>query len=203
MNLQLERDTLKPQHEECLSLHHYRVWFLVLGITVMAAGAAAIASAFAATLTTVLVFGALLIAGGAVQLVNAFLARSWRGFFVYALVGVMHLLVGGIMVEKPFRAAAALTLVLAVTFLAGGLARLIYGALNRFPGRGWVLLNGAVTLLLGLMIWQDWPESSVWVIGLFVGIDLFFSGWSWVMLGLALRASEPREAAAPAALAPA
>ena len=63
---------------------------------------------------------------------------------------------------------------------------------ERFSAWPWVLLNGVVTLLLGISIWRQWPESSLWVIGLFVGIDLIFNGWSWVMLALAARSSMPQ-----------
>jgi uncharacterized membrane protein HdeD (DUF308 family) len=89
-----------------------------------------------------------------------------------------------------------LTLFLAISLLVGGTMRLIFGLVQDFAGRGWVLLNGLITLLLGVAIWRQWPESSNWVIGLFVGIDLIFSGWSWVMLGLLVK-SAPTGAPTP------
>jgi uncharacterized membrane protein HdeD (DUF308 family) len=58
---------------------------------------------------------------------------------------------------------------------------------ERFHGWGWVLANGIVTLILGVLIWREWPESALWVIGMFVGIDMLFAGWSWVMTALAVR----------------
>ena len=100
----------------------------------------------------------------------------------------------------PLVAAEGLdALLLAATFLAGGLIRIVITLLDRFPGWPWVLLNGFVTLLLGILIWRQWPESSFWVIGLFVGIDLLFSGWSWVMLGLLVRDTGPQAPASGAA----
>ena len=56
---------------------------------------------------------------------------------------------------------------------------------DRFPGWGYVLTNGVITLVLGIMLWRQWPEDSLWVIGLFLGIDLFVSGCTWAMLALA------------------
>ena len=88
-------------------------------------------------------------------------------------------------------AAEVLTLILAVAFLVGGSVRIVVVLTERFSAWPWVLLNGVVTLLLGILIWRQWPESSLWVIGLFVGIDLIFNGWSWVMLALAVRAIPP------------
>jgi uncharacterized membrane protein HdeD (DUF308 family) len=191
MDLQLEHNRLNPNYEECLRLHHCWPWFLILGIAIMVLGAAAIGSAFIATLMTVMVFGILLLVGGVVQVINAFLARTWRGFFTLALVGALQLIIGGLMIEHPLEAGEALTLMMAIAFVFGGVTRLIYGVMQSFSGRGWVLLNGLVTLVLGLAIWRGWPQSSVWVIGLFVGIDLLFSGWSWVMLGLAVKYAAP------------
>ena len=56
-----------------------------------------------------------------------------------------------------------------------------------FPHWGWVLIGGIINLTLGIMIWMQWPEASLWVIGLFIGIDLIFTGWTWVMLALSVR----------------
>ena len=185
-------DQLNPRYEEYLRLHRCWPWFLALGILLMAVGAAAIGAAAFATGLTILVCGILLVAGGAIQIVNAFLARSWRGFFVHLLTGILHLVVGELMIEHPERAALVLTLMLAVAFLVGGALRISYALIERFAGWHWVLLNGAIALLLGVSIWRQWPASSDWVIGLFVGIDLLFAGWSWVMLGLLVKASAPQ-----------
>jgi uncharacterized membrane protein HdeD (DUF308 family) len=189
--MELQRNPYNAKAEECLRLHHCWAWFLALGVAVMAIGALAIGAAFIATFTTIFVFGILLLAGGVVQLVNAFLARSWRGFFVQLLVAAIHLVVGTLMLEYPVQAAEALTFLLAVGLLVGGISRIAFALLEDFSGRGWVLANGIITLLLGIAIWRQWPESSLWVIGLFVGIDLLFSGWSWVMLGLIVKGAAP------------
>ena len=181
-------DPFDRRREECLRLHHYWLWFILLGALLMVVGFLAIGSSFIATLATVVVFGYLLLAGGVVQIVNAFLVRNWGGFFLHLLAGLIRLVLGALMVQHPLSAAAGLTLMIAAGFLVGGAFRILYTLLHRFEGWGWVLLNGCVTLLLGLMIWQQWPESSEWVIGLFVGIDLLFNGWSWVILGLTVKA---------------
>jgi uncharacterized membrane protein HdeD (DUF308 family) len=191
-------ESINPRFEEMLRLRKYWAWLLALGITLVLLGVAAMGAQLVVTLTTVLVFGILLLAGGVVQVVNAVLARGWRVFFLHLMAGVLHLVVGGLMIDRPVRAAEALTLMLAVAFLVGGSLRIVYVLLERFPGSAWVLLNGVVTLLLGVGIWRQWPGSSLWVIGLFVGIDLVFNGWSWVMLAMALKALPPgRRVVAP------
>jgi uncharacterized membrane protein HdeD (DUF308 family) len=68
-----------------------------------------------------------------------------------------------------------------------GVFRIVFALSERFAGWPWVLLNGAVTLMLGFLIYKQWPASGLWVIGLFVGIELIFNGWAWVMLALGLR----------------
>jgi uncharacterized membrane protein HdeD (DUF308 family) len=157
----------------------------------MVVGVVALCSTFITTLASILVFGILLMAGGVVQIVNAFLGRSWRGFFLHLLAGILQLIVGELLIEHPVVAAEGLTLLLAVGFLIGGALRLVYALVENFPGRGWVLVNGLVVFALGVSIWRQWPASSLWVIGLFIGIDLIFSGWSWVNLGLIVKAPRP------------
>jgi uncharacterized membrane protein HdeD (DUF308 family) len=187
---------LNPRFEDRLRLQKCWLWFLILGIVLILVGMIAMAAPFVATLTTVLFFGILLAAGGVVQIVNSILGSSWRGFFLHLLSGLLHLIIGGLMIERPDRAAEVLTLILAVAFLVGGSLRVIYVLMNRFTGWPWVLLNGLITLFLGVAIWRQWPESSIWVIGLFVGIDLVFNGWSWVMLAMLVKAPVRGNAAA-------
>lgn len=191
LDLNLERERLNPHHEECLRIHHCWPWFFFLGIATIGVGIAAISSACTATLATVTLFGYLLLAGGIIQIVNAFLARNWRGFFLLALIGLLHFFAGELMIEHPGKVAEVLTVMLAIAFLVGGVARLIYCFMHSFPGQTWVLFSGLITLLLGLSIWRQLPESSEFIIGLFIGIDLIFSGLSWVMLGLAIKSLAP------------
>ena len=180
---------LNPRYEECLRLHKCWAWFLALGIVLIGIGAVAIAYALMATLATVLFFGILLLVSGVVQLVNAPLSRHWSGFFTHLLGAIVHLVIGAILVDRPLRAAEGLTLILAVAFLIAGGLRLLVALIQHFPGGNWVLLNGLVTFLLGVSIWRQWPEASLWVIGTFVGIDMIFNGWSWVMLAMAVKAA--------------
>jgi uncharacterized membrane protein HdeD (DUF308 family) len=191
MNDQLELNHINPRFGEYLHLGKRRVWFVSLGIVLMVVGSLAIAAAFIATLTSVVVFGIFLFCGGVVQIVNAILARTWKGFILHVFAGLLYLVVGGLMVVHPIEAAEGLTLMLAAAFLVGGAMRMIYAFMHSFAGSGWVLVNGFISLLLGISIWRQWPESSLWVIGLFIGIDLVFNGWLWVMLGLMVKGPPP------------
>jgi len=188
-------DSLNPRYEESLRLRRYWGWFLLLGVVLMILGVAAISSPYLTeltTFTTVFMCGILLMCGGVVQIVDAFLAQSWRGFFVHMMVGILHGVVGLLMVSHPVVLAAGITLVLAAGFLVAGAAQIVMAMIQRFSGWGWTLFNGAIALLLGILIWRQWPESTEWVIGLFVGIDLLFTGWSWVALGLIVKDVAPQ-----------
>ena len=178
---------------ELESLRGIWVCLLFMGIGLIILGAFAISSALIATLATTLVFGILLLLGAVFQIGTAFWGRSWRGFFLHLLAGVLYLIVGLFMIENPVEAALGLTLVVAAYLLVGGILRIVLSVVERFDGWGWVLLNGVVSLLLGVAIWRQWPLSGLWVIGLFVGIEMLFNGLSLLMLGLALR-SAPKAA---------
>jgi uncharacterized membrane protein HdeD (DUF308 family) len=182
----------KPTHGNSATVDRQtlgRWWFVfvLLGIVLMGIGAAAVGTAFATTIAAMLIFGIILVCGGVIQLVSAFIARTWNAFLLHAMVGVLHLVVGALMIEHPVVAAAGLTLMLATLFLVGGIIRVTYALTQSFSGRYWVLANGALSLVLGVLIWRHWPDSSLWVIGLFVGIDLLVNGWSWVMVGLSVK----------------
>jgi uncharacterized membrane protein HdeD (DUF308 family) len=159
-------------------------WFVALGVLLIIVGTMAIGASMMATLATVLVFGTLLLIGGGMQVVGAFFSRQWRGFFLGVLTGLLYLIVGMLMVSNPLEAAAGLTLVAAVFLMIGGTVRIVVALSERFESWGWVLLHGVITAALGVLIWRQWPVSGLWAIGLFVGIEMLFSGWSWLMLGL-------------------
>jgi uncharacterized membrane protein HdeD (DUF308 family) len=183
---------LNPSPTELLSAEREHLgknwfWLLILGILLIVVGLMAISAAFVATLATVLVFGILFLIGGVMDIANAFWARRWRGFWLHLLAGILYVVLGFFLIQQPLAAAEAFTLVMAVTFFIGGLFRIVFALVERFHGWEWVLLNGIVTLILGVMIWRRLPEASFWVIGLFVGIDLLFDGWSWVIAALTVR----------------
>lgn len=163
-------------------------WLVALGIALVVIGVAAMSLPFAASLATALALGVTLIMGGVAQLVGAFWTRDWSGFFLVLLMGVLYSVLGVLFLNRPVEAMLALSLLLACMLLVGGAFRTIASAWYQFPQWGWVFVGGLLELALGLMIWLEWPSAaSLGVIGLFVGIDMMFSGWTWIMLGLRLR----------------
>src|SRR5688572_29807104 len=126
-----------------------------------------------------------MIGGGVLQAVHAFTCKAWSGFFIDLLTGILYAVVGFMIVANPGATAVALTLLISMFLIFGGIFRIVVAVAVRFQNSVWLLLHGAVNLLLGIAIWRQWPLSGLWVIGLFVGIDMLLNGWSLVMLGFA------------------
>lgn len=108
---------------------------------------------------------------------------------------VLSIVIGALFLRAPVQALLTLTLLVACFLMVGGIFKIVAALSHRFAAWGWPLLSGAVDLILGVLIWQEWPASAFWVIGLFVGINLIFRGINWIALGLSLR-SLPRAATA-------
>jgi uncharacterized membrane protein HdeD (DUF308 family) len=162
-------------------------WFLVLGIALVVLGTVALAMPLLATLTSVLLFGWLVVFGGVFEAVAAFSAPKWTGVLLQLLSGILGVVVGALLVIHPLAGAGALTLLLAAFFFVGGFFRIGAAVMLRFPAWGWAVAGGIVTVLLGALIWAQWPASAVWVIGTFVAIDLLLRGWSWIMFAISAR----------------
>jgi uncharacterized membrane protein HdeD (DUF308 family) len=162
-------------------------WFLGLGILLIVLGTIALGSSAVMTLATMVFVGWLMIGGGVLQAVHAFACKGWSGFFIDLLTGILYTVVGFMIVANPGATAIALTLLISMFLIFGGLFRIVVALAVRFQNWIWLLLHGVVNLLLGIAVWRQWPLSGLWVIGLFVGIDMVFNGWSLVMLGLAAK----------------
>ncbi|WP_295389279.1 HdeD family acid-resistance protein [uncultured Thiodictyon sp.] len=163
-------------------------WLLALGLSSIALGTLGLYMTFAMTVITVLVFGVLILAAGIFQLVHAFTCISWKSVLWHVLIALLYVAAGVDIMVDPVRASAILTLVLAGLLIAVGVLRgLMAFQLRAAHGWFWPLLSGLVSIGLGAMIIAQWPISGLWVIGLFVAIELLFNGWSYVFIALAAR----------------
>jgi uncharacterized membrane protein HdeD (DUF308 family) len=184
-----------PDSSSTHELHSYRnQWwcFLLLGIALVVLGSLCIIDPFVPTLASVIVLGFLLIAGGITQIVSSFWAGKWSGMLMHLLIGVLYVVVGYMIIDAPVINMVLITKFIAIFLIVSGAFRAISALVVRFPDWGWALLNGCITLLLGIIINRQLPEAALWVIGLFVGIEMLFNGWAWVMLALDLRAVAKR-----------
>lgn len=153
-------------------------WLLVI------LGILALASPLVAGLSITMLIGVLLIAGGIAQLFMVFRAGSFGSGITLVILGGLSLVAGLYTITQPAAALGALTLFLAFYFVASGILEVI-GAVSARPadGWGWVLAGGIVSVLLGIMIWQQFPFSGVWAIGILVGARLLISGITFITIG--------------------
>jgi uncharacterized membrane protein HdeD (DUF308 family) len=168
-------------------IHDSWGWFVALGIALIVLGAACIVSNVAATLATVLVFGWLLLIGGVFALIQAFRTRTWSGFFLCLLSALLRGFTGYLLIRYPITGEISLTLILASFFIVGGTFRAIGAGALQFPQWGWAVLSGIISVALGVMLLVQLPVSSLWFIGLAIGIDFIFDGGAFIALGSALR----------------
>jgi len=164
-----------------------RTWLWIAGIVSIVMGGAAVLFPFAATLAAELVFGAILVVSGIVELVRAFAMRQNGSLIWNALFGLAALVAGGILLAWPFQGMVTLTIVLGVFFLLGGTFKLIASfGLRPFAGWGWIGFSGALSMLLGVLVLFGLPGTALWVIGLLVGIDLIFLGIAEIAMASAI-----------------
>lgn len=170
-------------------------WIVALGVVYLLAGFVALGSVLSATVVSVFLVGIMMIIAGVAEVINAFEVRGWGKFLLWLLLGVLYIVAGLVTFQNPVLAAAVLTLILGAALVASGIMRIILAfSVQREAPWIWVLLSGAITLVLGALILARWPVSSLYVLGLFLGIDLIFAGAGWLGLGLGLRRRSPAAA---------
>lgn len=164
------------------------VWFLVLGIVLLAAGVAAIAFPWLSTIAAKIALGWLFLLAGAVLAVHAFSAQQWSGFLWGLLVGALYLVAGAYLAFLPLSGILTLTILLAALFIAEGVLEVIMAVRVRpHEGWGWLLLSGLVAIAVGALIAFDLPSSATWAIGLLAGVNLISTGLGFVFVALAGR----------------
>jgi uncharacterized membrane protein HdeD (DUF308 family) len=173
-------------------------WFLALGILLVLAGAAAIAFPFLSTVAAKIAIGWIFLVAGVVEVIHAFYVKRWAGFFWNLLIGLLYIVAGGWLAFFPLTGILTLTIVIAALFIAEGIIELVMGFRMRpHEGWGWVVFSGLVAVAAGLLIALSLPASAVWALGLLAGVNLLFSGWSFIALSLSgKRAGEEGIAAA-------
>jgi uncharacterized membrane protein HdeD (DUF308 family) len=161
---------------------------ILLSMLLVIFGFLAIALPMATSIGVALMIGWLVLLGGLVQLIHAFQSTGIGHIVWKLLVAALYLAAGAYLIARPALGLAGLTLALAIFFVAEGIVDVIaYFSTRKSGGSAWMLLDGIVTLVLGLMIWSQWPASSLWVLGTLVGISLLMTGITRLMMALAVR----------------
>ena len=162
-------------------------WFIASAALFILVGVFGIAEPGVAGLAVTMLVGLLLVIGAGAHFIAAFRGHGAKHVILQLLVGLAYLIAGGYFLTHLIMGQATLTLLLSGLILAEGVLELVaYFQLRTAGGAGWLLVNGVITILLGGLIWFQWPSSSVWAIGMLVGVNLLMTGISRLMMGLAV-----------------
>lgn len=163
-------------------------WIIALGVVYLIAGIIALGSMVTATVASVFVVGIMMVIAGVAEVINAFQIKAWGKFLLWLLLGVLYIVAGLLAFENPLLVAAFLTLFLGISLMLSGIMRAVLAfSMQRTMPWIWVLLSGAITFLLGLIIVAHWPVSGLYILGLFLGIDLVIAGVGWIGIGSGLK----------------
>jgi uncharacterized membrane protein HdeD (DUF308 family) len=161
---------------------------ILWGLLLIVAGMLAIGSPLLAALAVNGLIAWLIVISGVIHIALAFRSHGAGSVTWKLLIGLAYICFGGYILLHPLLGVASLTLILASLFLIEGVLDIVmYFKLRSLRGSSWMLIDGIITLLLGAMIYAQWPSSSAWAIGILVGVSLIMSGVSRVMLSLAVR----------------
>jgi uncharacterized membrane protein HdeD (DUF308 family) len=161
---------------------------ILLSILLIIFGFLAITLPTATSIGVALLIGWLVLLGGLVQFIHAFQSKGIGHIVWKLLVAVFYLAAGAYLIARPALGLASLTLALAIFFVAEGVVDVVaYFSTRKSGGSAWMLLDGIVTLVLGLMIWNRWPGTSLWIIGTLVGINMLMTGITRLMMAVAAR----------------
>ena len=162
---------------------------VIVGILMLICGILAIGSPLVAGASVTIFVGAMLLVGGIAQCFLAFQAGAFGKGLLIFVMGALTAVAGYYVFSQPLAGLASITLLLAAYFVVTGISELI-GAFQIRPADGWgaMLFNGIVTLLLGIMIWKQFPLSGAWAVGVLFGVKLVLGGWAMIIIGRGVRA---------------
>jgi uncharacterized membrane protein HdeD (DUF308 family) len=163
-------------------------WSIFVSVIMIVAGLLAIALPLEAGLAVNIFVAWMLVFAAIAHFIFAWYTRRTGSVLLKVLLGVLYLVVAIFLLEHPARGLATLTVALAFYLLIEGVSEIILYFQHRAAnGASWFLLNGIITIVLGGMLWATWPSSAEWALGTLVGISIFFSGVSRLMISLAAR----------------
>lgn len=169
-------------------------WGVTMGILMIILGALAIIYPAMTSVGVAMLLGAVLVGAGIVQIVYAFSVRGWKGFFWHVLIAITYAVIGVMLLTYPLGGIVTLTFLLALYFLISGVFKVVVSLTSRdVSGWGWVLTSGITSLILGVLIWTSWPIGSLWFVGLLVGIDLVFAGFSLAAMAISVHSMAKEE----------
>jgi uncharacterized membrane protein HdeD (DUF308 family) len=163
-------------------------WSIALSILMIVAGLLAVALPQLGGIAVSLLIAWLLMFIGAAHFLFGWHARSGGGIAWHILLGILDIAIGAYVLIRPVAGLATFTLLLAIYLVIRGIVEFILSFQVRpMRGSGWLMFDGFISVILGIMIWRTWPSSTEWAIGTLVGISMFFAGFSRLMISMAAK----------------
>jgi uncharacterized membrane protein HdeD (DUF308 family) len=163
------------------------LWFVLLGAGLIVLGLVALSAPVVASVATAVALGTLFFVSGLFEIAGSFWARHWSGMLVLLLSGILTAVLGFMMVSNPIKADLALTVLIASVLLVSGIFKVAAPLSHQIGAWLWLVLSGAVDILLAVTIWRAFPVSSFVVPGILLGINMVFRGVTWIMIGLTVK----------------
>ena len=162
-----------------------RGWFIALGLVLIVAGVVSIGAPFATTIVVKVFLGWLFLVTGISQLIHAFFAQGWKGFFGDLLIGLLYTVVGIWLAFFPLAGIIGLTMLIAATFVVEGVLKFQIGLQHR-PASGWIwmIISGLFAIVAGILLVMGLPSTATWAIGLLVGVNILMSGIAFLLLAV-------------------
>lgn len=171
------------------SLHRNWFMYFVFGLLFTIIGFLGLLFVGVSTLASVIYLGAMLVSIGILEAIRSFKLGFSGTSILHLLISLLYMAVGAFMIVKPEVNALTLTLVLGIGLTVVGAARTIFAATHALPNRTWLLVQGLVTIALGLIIWLQWPVSGIWALGTIASTDIIFNGFVWMKVALQARST--------------
>jgi uncharacterized membrane protein HdeD (DUF308 family) len=164
-------------------------WFLALGALFVVLGMLGLSVATLSDVTSLLVFGPLLLVSSLLQFLHAFFTDKPLGkeALLHVAAAGLEAVLGFFIMANPFQGLISLIVWIAIVLIAGGLVRLAHSLATQSRGRRWTVMAGIIALLLGICVWTEWPVAELWFVGLCIAVDFVCHGISWSALALAER----------------
>lgn len=163
-------------------------FLIFLGVMTIIFGVLAVGAPLMTGIAVAVMVGCLLLFMGIARIVHALKSGQWGTGIWGTVIGLLAVVAGLMTIFRPMVGLMSLTLFLAAYFFVDGVCEIIAAfKIKPDQGWGWLLFNGIVAVLLGVMIWRQWPVSGAWAIGILVGVHILMSGWSMVILGTGAR----------------
>ncbi|AUX75565.1 HdeD family acid-resistance protein [Sinorhizobium fredii] len=163
-------------------------WFVALGVLLIMAGGIAFGNLLMATVASVYYVGLIMLIGGLLNLAQAYQVKDWGGFLFWVLSGGLYAAAGLFAFVNPLLASSILTILMAMALIVAGAFRIWVGfRLSPLSGWGWIVIGGLVTLIAGLVIAAGWPVDSLWILGLFLAVDLVMQGLALIAFGVLVK----------------